>query len=66
MVTTSISLSENGKISIDITPTLFPSKTIRTAKGKSMIAFPNSYCIVDIETTGLSLCGAADGDEPDY
>ena len=26
----------------------------RTAKGKNLIAFPANYCIIDIETTGLS------------
>ena len=29
-------------------------KTERKEKGKSYIAFPSDYCIVDIETTGLS------------
>lgn len=26
----------------------------RSAKGKSLLAFPDNYCIIDIETTGLS------------
>lgn len=29
-------------------------KTQREHKGKSKIAFPDSYCVVDVETTGLS------------
>ena len=29
-------------------------KTSREGKGKSIIAFPRTYCVVDIETTGLS------------
>lgn len=29
-------------------------KTERLEKGKSLIAFPDSYCVVDTETTGLS------------
>ncbi len=29
-------------------------KTIREEKGKSIIDFPESYCVVDTETTGLS------------
>jgi len=29
-------------------------KTERTGKGKSIIAFPSEYCVVDTETTGLS------------
>ncbi len=29
-------------------------KTIREGKGKSRIIFPSSYCVVDIETTGLN------------
>ncbi len=29
-------------------------KTNREMKGKSIIAFPDEYCVVDIETTGLS------------
>lgn len=28
-------------------------QTQREYKGKSLIAFPNDYCVVDIETTGL-------------
>ena len=27
-------------------------KTTRDGKGKSRIAFPDEYCVVDIETTG--------------
>lgn len=29
-------------------------KTAREHKGKSIIAFPSEYCVVDLETTGLS------------
>lgn len=29
-------------------------KTNREGRGKSIIAFPDNYCVVDIETTGLS------------
>lgn len=37
-----------GGISSDI------PKTERTEKGKSYIAFPSEYCVLDLETTGLS------------
>lgn len=30
------------------------SKKVRDKKGNSIIAFPDSYCVIDIETTGLS------------
>ena len=30
------------------------SKIIREQKGKSIISFPNDYCVVDIESTGFS------------
>lgn len=45
---------ESGKIKLDISSTFFPPRTVRENKGNSIIAFPESYCIIDIETTGLS------------
>jgi len=31
-------------------------KTVRTFKGKSLLALPDAYCCIDLETTGLSPC----------
>lgn len=31
-------------------------KTVREFKGKSLLALPEEYCCIDIETTGLSPC----------
>lgn len=46
--------SETGKIESTISNNFFPAKTVREHKGKSIISFPENYCIIDIETTGLS------------
>ncbi len=37
-----------------LTGETFKYKTIRENKGKSLLDAPNSYCVIDIETTGLS------------
>lgn len=43
-----ISLDNDGKISIDDTP-----RPKRSNKGNSLLIFPESYVVIDIETTGL-------------
>jgi len=48
----SISISPDGTVSFDVN--LLPPKTVREQKGASLIEFPDSYCLIDIETTGLS------------
>ena len=30
------------------------AQTIRESKGRSIIAFPDTYCVIDVETTGRS------------
>lgn len=45
---------ESNNIKFDMSDTLYPPRTVRERKGKSIIAFPESYCVIDIETTGLS------------
>lgn len=42
-----ISLNSNGSVSFDDV-----SKSKRANKGSSIIAFPTSYCMLDLETTG--------------
>lgn len=46
------SIDNNGNITFDNSYKL--PKTERRKKGKSIIDFPYDYCVVDIETTGLS------------
>ncbi len=45
---------KTGKVKLDMSCNLLPQKTKRDHKGNSIIAFPDSYCVIDIETTGLS------------
>ncbi|MDE7435723.1 MAG: exonuclease [Lachnospiraceae bacterium] len=45
---------ENGKVSFNISDSISSFRTERPDKGKNIIAFPDTYCVVDIETTGLS------------
>lgn len=45
---------KKGKVNVNFNTSLFPPRTERKSKGESMIAFPDSYCVVDIETSGLS------------
>lgn len=45
---------ESGSLNIDVSANPFPSTPARKNKGKSIIAFPDTYCVIDIETTGLS------------
>ena len=33
------------------------AQTIRESKGRSIIAFPDTYCVIDVETTGRSPSG---------
>ena len=33
---------------------LLTAQTIRESKGRSIISFPDTYCVIDIETTGRS------------
>ena len=42
---------EEGKL---VTSTNNPRKNERTHKGKSILAFPDNYVVLDLETTGLS------------
>lgn len=42
---------------INTTLSTNPLKRTREEKGKSLIEFPEDYCVVDIETTGFSLNG---------
>ena len=44
---------ENGNIFYN-QPRRYTMNNKRTYKGKSLIEFPESFCIIDIETTGLS------------
>jgi len=37
-----------------MTGTGTPPKTVREFKGKSLLALPDAYCCIDLETTGLS------------
>lgn len=37
-----------------ITGETYKYKTVREHKGKSLLSAPDSYCVIDIETTGLS------------
>lgn len=54
-ITVSTSIDQKtGKEKLDISCNLLPPKTKRDHKGNSIIAFPDSYCVIDIETTGLS------------
>ena len=39
---------------INTTLSTNPLKRTREEKGKSLIEFPEDYCVVDIETTGFS------------
>lgn len=41
------------EISVGIGNICLP-KTVREGRGKSVIAFPDEYCVVDIETTGMN------------
>ncbi len=41
-------------MNISIEASFIPPKTERKQKGKSLITFPDTYCVIDIETTGLS------------
>lgn len=45
---------ENGKFVCSSSDSIYPARKERSNKGKSLISFPDSYCIIDIETTGLS------------
>ena len=51
--TISIEINKNGNLSASIN-SFDKIKTIRSGKGKSIMAFPDTYVVVDIETTGLS------------
>ena len=33
---------------------LSSAQTIRESKGRGIIAFPDTYCVIDVETTGRS------------
>lgn len=44
-----ISISSEGKVEF----IAGPKRVVRDFKGKSLIDFPNSYVVIDIETTGL-------------
>ncbi|KYG92335.1 hypothetical protein A0U40_05170 [[Bacillus] sp. KCTC 13219] len=46
----SLKINSEGNLAID---GLANSKTVREHKGKSLISFPESFCVIDIETTGL-------------
>lgn len=47
----SIGIDENGKPYISTSGT--SEKRVRSGKGKSLLDFPSSYVVIDIETTGL-------------
>jgi len=47
-----ISIDSNGVVTFNDNVSL--PKTVSRNKGKSIIDFPHDYCVVDIETTGLS------------
>lgn len=54
-ITLSASINnESEKLQLDISSSLLPPRITREKKGKSLIAFPDTYCVIDIETTGLS------------
>lgn len=46
-----INIDENGKITVSSEN---PNKPLRKQKGKSILGFPSSYVVIDLETTGLS------------
>lgn len=46
----SLKINLDGKLEIE---GLEKTKTIREHKGKSLVSFPDSFCVIDIETTGL-------------
>lgn len=52
----SAEIDENGEIHLTVQNDSNSSATAREEKGKSIIDFPSDYCVLDLETTGLSPC----------